>query len=84
MATSDSNVVSSINDLLENYISASLYTAICESKICEQISRKNAMTQATKNKDEKIFELKLLYNKRRQEKITNEVAILSSSQGATC
>jgi F-type H+-transporting ATPase subunit gamma len=65
------------NIFFDNYINAILYSCILESKFCEQLARKNAMTEASDNEDKKIKELKLKYNKKRQEKITQEIANIS-------
>jgi F-type H+-transporting ATPase subunit gamma len=56
------------------YLQSMIYSAFIESKFCEQVSRKNAMMEANDNITKTITELKNQYNKKRQEKITNELA----------
>jgi F-type H+-transporting ATPase subunit gamma len=75
----DPNPEQSQRKLLKIYLEYSLYAAYIESVLCEQLSRKNAMIEASLNEDIKTNELKMAYNKKRQEKITQEVARLSLS-----
>lgn len=68
-------------ELTTLYTTTSLYKALMESFVCEQASRRNAMDSAAKNADELMEELNILYNKKRQENITNEISeIVSGSQ----
>ncbi len=60
-------------DLLQRYIEMMLYQSILESYASEQASRMIAMKNATDNALDIIESLKLMYNKSRQEKITNEL-----------
>ena len=54
-----------------------------ESAISEQTNRKNSMENATSSADKLLYELKLEYNKVRQQKITNEInEIVSGSNDA--
>jgi F-type H+-transporting ATPase subunit gamma len=62
---------------LDMYLQSMIYTALLETKLCEHLSRKNAMLEASANEDAKIIDLKMSYNKKRQEKITAEVSLLS-------
>ena len=50
-----------------------LYQAFLESYLSEQAARMIAMQNATDNALEIVEELKLEYNKQRQEKITSEI-----------
>jgi len=60
-------------DLLKHYLEMVLYQSLLESYASEQASRMIAMKNATDNALDIISELKLMYNKTRQEKITNEL-----------
>ena len=60
-------------DLLQHYIEMVIYQSFLESYASEQAARMIAMKNATDNANEMIEDLNLLYNKNRQEKITNEL-----------
>lgn len=60
-------------DILRHYLEMNIYHSIVESYASEQAARMISMKNATDNADEVIQELKLEYNKGRQEKITNEI-----------
>lgn len=60
-------------DLLKHYVEMVIFQRILEAYAAEQGSRMVAMKNATDNALEIIDELKLEYNKSRQEKITNEL-----------
>ena len=62
-----------IPDLLQHYLEMILYQNLLESYASEQAARMIAMKNATDNAMDMISELKLEYNKSRQEKITNEL-----------
>ncbi len=62
-----------VPDLLRHYLEMVLFQKILEAYASEQGSRMIAMKNATDNAIEIIDELKLEYNKSRQEKITNEL-----------
>ena len=55
------------------YVSTLIYASIIESMLSETSSRKNAMKSATDNANELINDLQLIYNRLRQEKITQEI-----------
>lgn len=55
------------------YIENSIYGMILDSKASEHAARMNAMQSATDNASEVIETLELLYNRARQEAITNEL-----------
>ena len=59
--------------LIRHYLEMSLYQSLLENYLSEQAARMLAMQNATDNAKEIIEELKLMYNKKRQEKITNEL-----------
>lgn len=63
--------------LIRHYLEMSIYQAFLESYLSEQAARMLAMQNATDNAKEIIEELRLLYNKSRQEKITNEILDIS-------
>ncbi len=63
--------------LIRHYLEMSVYQAFLESYLSEQAARMLAMQNATDNAKEIIEELRLLYNKTRQEKITNEILDIS-------
>jgi F-type H+-transporting ATPase subunit gamma len=59
--------------LLQHYLEMVIYQSLLESYASEQASRMIAMKNATDNALDMISELRLDYNKTRQEKITNEL-----------
>ncbi|MDR2636524.1 MAG: F0F1 ATP synthase subunit gamma [Mycoplasmataceae bacterium] len=67
-------VRSIIDNTFKLYIESTLYSAYLEAKLCEQISRKTSMSHANDNINDMLSELGITYNKKRQEKITQEVA----------
>jgi F-type H+-transporting ATPase subunit gamma len=62
-----------LEKLLPRYLEMQVYHAILESIASEQSARMVAMRNATDNANEMIDELTLVYNKARQELITNEL-----------
>ncbi len=64
--------------ILKHYLEMNLYQVLLESYVSEQASRMIAMKNATENAIEMIEDLKLEYNKQRQEKITNEILDIGS------
>ena len=58
---------------IPTYLSSFIYGAILESNSCEQASRMISMNSATKNASEIIDDLTLLYNRKRQADITQEI-----------
>ena len=67
----DMNTV--LTQLLPKYAHLLLYTALLDSNASEHAARMVAMQTATDNADELLRELNLLYNKGRQQAITNEL-----------
>lgn len=65
-------------ELLKHYIEMNLYHYLLESHLSEQAARMLAMQNATDNTRDIITQLTLVYNKARQEKITNEILDISS------
>jgi F-type H+-transporting ATPase subunit gamma len=62
-----------INAIIPKYISTKIYFAILDSQTSEHAARMAAMENATSNCGDMINQLTLVYNKRRQEGITNEM-----------
>ena len=67
------NVDDLLPDILRHYLEISIYHSIAETYASEQAARMVAMKNATDNANDVISELRLEYNKGRQEKITNEI-----------
>lgn len=65
--------------LLIQYLQMSLYHYLLESFASEQGARMIAMQNATSNAKDVILELRLEYNKSRQEKITNEILDITNT-----
>jgi F-type H+-transporting ATPase subunit gamma len=63
--------------LIRHYLELSVYQAFLENYLSEQAARMLAMQNATNNAKDIIEDLRLLYNKSRQEKITNEILDIS-------
>ena len=62
-----------IQALIPKFISTKIYFALVDSQTSEHAARMAAMENATSNCGEMISHLTLVYNKRRQESITNEM-----------
>lgn len=62
-----------VETLLPKYLSTKIYYALVESQTSEHAARMSAMENATSNCGEMVRYLTLVYNKRRQESITNEM-----------
>lgn len=73
------NVQELLPNLLRHYLETILYQNILESYASEQAARMIAMKNATDNAEDIIEDLKLEFNKLRQEKITNEILDIASS-----
>ncbi|MCL2754212.1 MAG: ATP synthase F1 subunit gamma [Oscillospiraceae bacterium] len=59
--------------IVPNFIAGLIQSAITESYTSELSARQTAMESASENAEEMIDRLSLLYNRARQEKITNEI-----------
>ena len=64
--------------LIPKYVKGIIYTAFVEAYTSEQSARMNAMENATNNAEEMISDLKLVYNRRRQNMITQEITEIIS------
>ena len=62
-----------LDKLVPKVIKLKLYRALLESYTSEQAARNLAMQSATDNADDMLDDLSLLYNKSRQQSITNEL-----------
>ena len=65
--------------LLKRYVDMVLYQQLLESYASFNASQMIAMQNATNNAKDIVADLTLLYNKVRQEKITNEILDISSA-----
>lgn len=63
---------------IESLVNTVIYAAVCESKLCENVSRRNAMEAATKNAEDLVDSLILSYNETRQQNITQEISEIVS------
>jgi F-type H+-transporting ATPase subunit gamma len=68
--------------LLTQYITTLLFTAMLESATCEHAARMTAMDNATRNANDMIEDLNLVYNRSRQAKITTELMEIISGAKA--
>lgn len=73
------NLSELLPSLLQHYLEMIIYQSLLENYASEQAARMLAMKNATDNALEVIEELKLDYNKSRQEKITNEILDIGSA-----
>ena len=71
-----------LGQLLPRFIEMQVYHAILESIASEQSARMVAMRNATESAGELIEELTLMYNKARQEMITNELLDITGGAAA--
>jgi F-type H+-transporting ATPase subunit gamma len=67
-----------IGDLHSYYITAMLFTSIIENQACEIGCRMSSMDSATRNATDMLGKLTLLYNRKRQANITNELTEIIS------
>jgi F-type H+-transporting ATPase subunit gamma len=64
------------------YLSTVIYGAMVESNVCEQASRMTSMDAAARNAEEIIDDLTLVYNRKRQGAITQEITEIVSGANA--
>jgi F-type H+-transporting ATPase subunit gamma len=69
----ESGIETTLDRLLPQYIEDMIYGVILDAKTCEHCSRMNSMRNATDNAEDVIGKLQLLYNRARQNVITNEL-----------
>lgn len=65
--------------MVPTYLCGLLYSAIVDSFASEQAARRAAMESASDNADEMIENLSLMYNRARQDQITQELTEISSA-----
>ena len=70
------------NRIVPKFVMSLLTCGIVESYAFEQGARRTAMESATDNADQMIADLSLIYNRARQEKITNEINEIVSGANA--
>ena len=68
--------------VVPKFLMSMISCAVVESFASEQGARRTAMESATDNADEMIANLSLVYNRARQEKITNEITEIVSGANA--
>ncbi len=73
---------STLNALIPLYLGYKLWKALLESNASEQGARMVAMDSATTNAEEMLGDLKLKYNRARQDAITNELIEITSGADA--
>lgn len=64
------------------YMNSLIYSSIIESQVSEQASRRNAMESASNNTEDMLNKLSLIYNRRRQGAITQEIIEIVSGSNA--
>ena len=67
-------------DLLPQYVETQIYNSLLQAYTSEQAARMMAMQNAKNNAFDIADYLTLVYNKSRQERITNEILDLTNSQ----
>lgn len=70
------------NNLIPNYITGIIYSALVESYCCEQNARMTAMQAATDSAKEMLKDLSLTYQRLRQAAITQEITEVASGARA--
>ncbi|MCL2204384.1 MAG: ATP synthase F1 subunit gamma [Defluviitaleaceae bacterium] len=71
-----------IDYMVSDYLSAFIYGAMMESVVCEQAARMLNMDAATKNAQDIIENLTLMFNRQRQGAITQEITEIVSGANA--
>ena len=71
-----------VEQLIPFYIKTNIYSKFLESAVCEQGARSNAMENATNNAKDLLDELKIEFNKARQDAITQEITEIVSASRA--
>ncbi|MBQ8614217.1 MAG: ATP synthase F1 subunit gamma [Ruminiclostridium sp.] len=82
LITYDPSPEAVFNRIVPKFIMSLLNCGIVESYASEQGARRTAMENATDNADQMIENLSLIYNRARQEKITNEINEIVSGANA--
>lgn len=74
--------VDALSNIIPNYITGFVYSALVESYCCEQNARMMAMSAANDNAEEMLHSLKLEFNRVRQAMITQEITEIISGAKA--
>ncbi|MDR2426292.1 MAG: ATP synthase F1 subunit gamma [Endomicrobium sp.] len=74
------NAAQVLKDLIPHYFEVEFYSALVNAYASEQAARMTAMKNAKENANEIAVSLTNIYNKSRQEKITNEILDLANGQ----
>lgn len=69
----EAGVMHTLDMILPMYVKDMIYGIILDAKSAEHCSRRNAMKNATDNAEKVISKLQILYNRARQDVITNEL-----------
>ena len=78
----DDNIEVITDLVLKKYLNAIIFNIYCNSIISENSARMIAMENANKNSNKKLQQLKLMYNKSRQDSITRElIEVISGAEG---
>ena len=72
-----------VGNLKEYHLANDLYWALAEGHAAEQAARRNAMDNASKNADEIIDKLSIVYNRTRQAVITGELVEIITGAAAS-
>jgi len=78
----DPDVNTFLDHAVPMYINTIIYGAMVESNVCEQASRMTSMDAAARNAEEIIDTLTLVYNRKRQGAITQEITEIVSGANA--
>jgi len=78
----DPNVEEFLENVVPMYLSLIIYGTMMEANTCEQAARMTSMNSATNNAKKIIEELTLLFNRKRQDIITQELNEIVSSANA--
>lgn len=74
--------VDALSNIIPNYVTGYVYSALVESYCCEQNARMMAMKAANDNAEEMLRQLKLEFNRVRQAMITQEITEIISGAKA--
>ena len=74
--------VDALSNIIPNYITGFVYSALVEAYCCEQNARMMAMSAANDNAEEMLHDLTLEYNRVRQAMITQEITEIISGAKA--
>ena len=78
----DPDVSTFISYAVPMYLNVTIYGAMMEAAVCEYASRMTSMDAATRNAAEIIDDLTLVYNRKRQSMITQEITEIVSGANA--